>query len=287
MKKKAIICSLALFAILFCSACGTQSDHHDEITDNTSSSPNNYITISPSSKKLPTPSPSPSQEDGQNNSYPEVSYRDIKSGKYDKSYVIITGILDFFEYRYSNILQKESCSFDLWIKDGDKYFKDYNWDILDCNKSNLTTLKSAKSGNKIKLCVYIYEGSTFGSADVIGGGVVDDKDHRKSIKKNVMKNCKSMSYKNLLRHPEKYMDKLVKVSGKILQIAEESDTETEFLLIDDDNTYYINYRHPKSDYHLLEDDKVSVYGASYKTHTYNNLLGSKKTVPELNAYYVK
>lgn len=84
------------------------------------------------------------------------------------------------------------------------------------------------------------------------------------------------------------MGKLIKVSGKILQIADENDTETKFLLIDDDsNTYYINYKALKSDYHLLEDDKVSIYGASYKTHTYNNLLGARKTVPELNAYYVK
>lgn len=103
------------------------------------------------------------------------------------SYVIITGIVDVFEYKYKKILDKETCSFDLWIKDGNTYFKDYNWDILDCNESNCTALKSAKSGNKVKLCVYIYEGSTFGSADVIDGIVVDDKDHRKNIKKSIIK----------------------------------------------------------------------------------------------------
>lgn len=95
------------------------------------------------------------------------------------------------------------------------------------------------------------------NGSIIGGGVVDNKDHRKNIKKNIIKNCKAISYKNLLRRPEKYVDKLVKVSGKILQIAEEDDTETEFLLTDDDgNTYYVNYKFPKSNYRLLEDDSL-------------------------------
>ena len=289
MKKKAILCSLALFAILFCSACGTQNDYHDATADDTSSSLNNYITISPSlEKESPTPSPSSSQEDKQNSSYPEVSYKDIKSGKYDESYVIITGVVDSFEYTYDKLFDSETCSFDLWIKDGNSYFKDFDWDILDCSESNLTALKNAKSGNKVKLCVYIYADSGFGSADVIGGEIADNKDHRKSIKKNIIKNCKSIAYKNLLRRPEKYMRKLVKVSGKILQIAEEDDTETEFLLTDDGgNTYYINYELPESDYHLLEDDKISVYGEICKPYTYKNLLGSKKTVPQLDAYYVR
>lgn len=130
--------------------------------------------------------------------------------------------------------------------------------------------------------------SSYSDENIIGSVVVDNKDHRKKIKKNVIKNCKSIAYKNLLRHPEKYMDKLVKVSGKIIQIADEDDTKTEFLLTDNDgNTYYINYNNPKSDSRLLEDDKISVYGASYDTYTYKNVLGYKKTVPELNAYYIK
>ena len=282
-----IIAVVAIFLIILAANFLNSFEKENNNTTDEALSQNNYSTTSPLvEEESSTFSPSYLQEDNQNSPYPEVSYKDIESGKHDESYVIITGILDSF--KYNKILRKESCSFDLWIKKGNSYFKD-SYYVSDCNESNLTTLKNAKSGNKVKLCVYVEESYiSFSNGSIIGGGVVDNKDHRKNIKKNIIKNCKAISYKNLLRRPEKYVDKLVKVSGKILQIAEEDDTETEFLLTDDDgNTYYVNYKFPKSNYRLLEDDKISVYGASDYTYTYKNVLGYKKEVPELNAYFIK
>lgn len=95
-----------------------------------------------------------------------------------------------------------------------------------------------------------------------------------------------ITYDQLARTPDDYMAKKVSFSGTVIQVLED-DGVTEMRLAVNGNYDTIllvdiaDENRGKS--HVLEDDNLTVYGVSMGTVTYESTIGSKITVPSVEA----
>lgn len=107
--------------------------------------------------------------------------------------------------------------------------------------------------------------------------------------------CQSISYDSLARNPEKYKGKLVKFTGKVMQVQEAESilyysayrinvTPTGYGYYDD--TVYVIYDNYGSDSRILEDDIVTFYGEFTGLKTYTSVMGASITIPEVQAEYI-
>ncbi len=101
--------------------------------------------------------------------------------------------------------------------------------------------------------------------------------------------CVSMSYDKLAREPDKYIDKMVKFTGQIIQIQEDGNdvvmrvdiTKDEYGFYED--TIWVNYKYSDGEKKLLEDDIVKIWGELKGTVTYKSVFGAQITIPQMNA----
>lgn len=107
-------------------------------------------------------------------------------------------------------------------------------------------------------------------------------------KSSYIKKCKTYSYKNIQRHPDKYEGKKIKVSGTVIQVME-GWFDAISLRVEDSsgNIWYIDYSYSDNEAKILENDKITVYGESTGTETYTTILGSSQTIPSIDAKYIK
>lgn len=105
--------------------------------------------------------------------------------------------------------------------------------------------------------------------------------------------CDSVAYKDIARNPDQYNGKNVKFTGKVIQVQESygnnvvyriSVTKDEYDFWDD--TVYVTYKLPEGSPNILEDDIVTFYGECKGTKSYTTVLGSKVTIPEVDAKYI-
>ncbi|MDD6526976.1 MAG: zinc ribbon domain-containing protein [Oscillospiraceae bacterium] len=105
--------------------------------------------------------------------------------------------------------------------------------------------------------------------------------------------CDSVAYKDIARNPDQYNGKNVKFTGKVIQVQESygnnvvyriSVTKDEYDFWDD--TVYVTYKLPEGSPNILEDDIVTFYGECKGTKSYTSVLGSKVTIPEVDAKYI-
>lgn len=117
-------------------------------------------------------------------------------------------------------------------------------------------------------------------------------------KKDYLKSCKKYDYKSLLRTPDDYIGKRIKVKLKIYQTIESSffddtvyyrcytDNNDYGLYFDDE--YYIADCRNDSDLKLLDDDIITVYGEYTGAESITRALTlTEDSVPSINMYYVK
>lgn len=107
-------------------------------------------------------------------------------------------------------------------------------------------------------------------------------------KSSYIKKCKTYSYKNIQRHPDRYEGKKIKVSGTVIQVME-GWFDAVSLRVEDSsgNIWYIDYSYSDNEAKILENDKITVYGESTGTETYTTILGSSQTIPSIDAKYIK
>ncbi|MDO4976845.1 MAG: zinc ribbon domain-containing protein [Eubacteriales bacterium] len=109
----------------------------------------------------------------------------------------------------------------------------------------------------------------------------------KEKKADFKSKCKSYSYDNLARYPDKYSSKKIKVEGKVLQVG------SDFIRLAKDGDYdhviYITITYitdtPKGN--ILEDDYINVYGYGNGQITYESVLGASITIPGIEARYIE
>jgi hypothetical protein len=90
-----------------------------------------------------------------------------------------------------------------------------------------------------------------------------------------------ITYDQLARTPDKYKDKKVKFSGKVVQVMEGDDSIQIRLAVkgDYDKIIYGEYLKSIVSSRILEDDQITIYGTSVGTISYESTMGGTITIP--------
>lgn len=88
-------------------------------------------------------------------------------------------------------------------------------------------------------------------------------------------------YDNYARNPEDYQGKLFKINGVVNQVQQTGDTYVLRVFVNGDSSkdVWINAKNPSI--RPLENDKILFYCVFNGLKTYNTVLGSSRTIPEL------
>lgn len=106
-----------------------------------------------------------------------------------------------------------------------------------------------------------------------------------------MSKCKTVSYKELARNPQKYEGQMIKFTGEVFQVQEGfiniyliSVTHKGYGFYDDN--VYVSYLSLGDETRVLEDDIVTFYGVFQGLKTYTTVRGDSRTIPEVTAKYI-
>lgn len=124
-----------------------------------------------------------------------------------------------------------------------------------------------------------------------------EKEEKKTLsRKEYIKKCKEYDYKKVLRNPDKYIGKKVKVRLKVSQVHEESILNASkyyFAYSNDEydmwlgNEYAIMDMRDKEKPKILEDDIIEVYGEIAEPEQTKSLIMASNEVFSINMKYAK
>lgn len=124
-----------------------------------------------------------------------------------------------------------------------------------------------------------------------------EKEKKKTLsKKEYIKKCKEYDYKKVLRNPDKYIGKKVKVRLKVSQVHEESILNASkyyFAYSNDEydmwvgNEYAIMDMRDEEKPKILEDDIIEVYGEIAEPEQTKSLIMASSEVFSINMKYAK
>lgn len=121
---------------------------------------------------------------------------------------------------------------------------------------------------------------------------------KKKVSVKAYKNkCKTLSFKDLSRNPDKHKGEKLKYTGQVIQVQEDEHwlddnttvdlrinvTKDEYGLWDD--TIYATVELPKNADRILEDDIITIWGECDGKYSYTSVLGSDVTLPKINIEY--
>lgn len=121
----------------------------------------------------------------------------------------------------------------------------------------------------------------------------EEKENKAKEEKEFKASCKSYTYKEIARNPDKYIGKPIKITGKVIQVLEGwfnsvelrvDMTKDEYGYYDD--TVYCTYTYTDGEDKILEDDIVTIYGICQGTTSYESVLGSTITLPKIEVKYL-
>ena len=116
--------------------------------------------------------------------------------------------------------------------------------------------------------------------------VLTDEEVLQNAKNYKTGKCKEIAYDKLARNPDQYQAEQIKLSGRVLQVME-GDTDYYELRVavndDYDTVMYVTYDHRILESRILEDDYITLYGASMGTITYESTMGGNITIPAMVA----
>lgn len=95
-----------------------------------------------------------------------------------------------------------------------------------------------------------------------------------------------VSFDSLARTPDQYESKNIQLTGKVLQVIEGDDENNLRVAVNGDynDVVLVEYfRGIMLGTRVLEDDKVTLYGISMGTTTYESTMGADITIPDMNA----
>ena len=100
--------------------------------------------------------------------------------------------------------------------------------------------------------------------------------------------CSKLDYKDILRNPDNNKDKYCKVTGKVDQVIEGFFGGFNIYVVDsNDNKWQVYYYYKDGESHVLEGDKVTVYGKCNGTTTSTTVLGKQVTLPDIDGKYIE
>lgn len=98
--------------------------------------------------------------------------------------------------------------------------------------------------------------------------------------------CEKVNYKEVERNPDSFKGKRIKVTGKVIQVAE-GWLDSVTLRVDEGNgnTWYVTYTHKDGESRILENDRITCYGECKGVESYTSVLGSQVTIPSMKMEY--
>lgn len=107
----------------------------------------------------------------------------------------------------------------------------------------------------------------------------------KAEKDTYISECQVISYEKIERNPDSYKGTKIKISGKVVQVAEGwFDTVT--MRIDcNGNMWYVTYSREDGESRILEGDSITAYGECDGVRSYTSVLGSQVTIPSMSMKY--
>ena len=112
------------------------------------------------------------------------------------------------------------------------------------------------------------------------------------LKEDYVATCESVDYDSLARNESDWVGMNVTVTGKVIQVMEDSSGNLYRIDITDegngfwDDTVLVAIDAAKLEDRILEDDVVTVYGTSTGLYTYETVMGSTMTVPSIMAEFI-
>lgn len=103
--------------------------------------------------------------------------------------------------------------------------------------------------------------------------------------------CETIAYDTLSRSPDDYKGKLVKFSGRILQVCAEAESSlfySTYRVATNgryDDVVYLRLSNYGSGQRILEDDYITFYGSYDGLFSYKTVLGATLTIPQITARY--
>lgn len=217
-----------------------------------------------------------------------VSYLDIKNGKYNDKIVEIEVVVGDIT------IDSSSISFDGWLT-YNSYINFNEFMILNSEDSAELYRYAAnnlKSGNSYIFKVNIYTDATKGTSF---GSVLNIQPLNKeilsmdTIKQLYIASCSQIDANELARNPNQYAYKTdVALSGKVLQIVDETDTSVQFLLDTGVNNGIVNvyYSKPENSPRILEGDSLTIYGRFTHMLEYTSVSRTKKSAPSIVCKFI-
>jgi uncharacterized membrane protein YcgQ (UPF0703/DUF1980 family) len=144
---------------------------------------------------------------------------------------------------------------------------------------------------------YIEYGGEKSEKNVESYKKIAEKEKQAEIKKqkdDFIKSCQKYSYDQLARNPQDYKGKNVKLTGKVVQVSENTFGNGIVLRIDITkdsygfytDTVYCDYTYSEGESKILENDIVTFYGTSKGDTSYTSVLGHKITLPYIDIKYI-
>lgn len=100
-------------------------------------------------------------------------------------------------------------------------------------------------------------------------------------------------YKTLARDPKTYIDSPATFRGKVIQVLESNGiTALRVDVTQDgygywDDTMYVIYVPKEGEARILEDDIITIYGTMQDLKSYESVMGSTVTIPQIYAKYIE
>ncbi len=113
-----------------------------------------------------------------------------------------------------------------------------------------------------------------------------DKERASTNRETYYSMCAPGDYTAVARYPDQYKGKLIYVAGTVVQVLEAGKNVT-LRLQEDKGTWYATYRYLDGEAHILENDRITIYGECTGTTTYKTVSGTTMTVPSVSGYLKK
>ena len=100
--------------------------------------------------------------------------------------------------------------------------------------------------------------------------------------------CNQLVYNDIMRNPDEYDGRYVKVSGSVDQIIEGYfDTITIYLKDSNGDKWECSYIYDDGETHVLEGDHIVIYGQCDGTSNSTTLSGKQVTLPSVTGKYIE
>lgn len=121
-----------------------------------------------------------------------------------------------------------------------------------------------------------------------------EKKRKEQEEKDFKAECKTYTYEELARNPDKVEGEKVKVTGEVIQTLYDSGSVDLRVNITKEGNYstyytdtiYVVYCPKEGEDKILEDDIITVWGTSHGDYTYTSTMGANITLPLVFAEYV-